>query len=378
MKQRTEHKEPFVRMVKRAAIAPGKAWAIRGAALVGALLMGALLLLILGHNSLGIYGEMARGAFGGAMYLKETARTAVPLLISAIGIAFAFKMQFWNIGAEGQILAGGIAASAVAIHYDAQFAAWAAETGSALPKVLLLLLMFAAAVAAGGLYGVVPAIFKSKWGTNETLFTLMLNYIALQYVKFLTYQPVWKMPGTSFPKIRMFDPIATLPKVFGVHIGWIFALLLVVLAHFYLTRTKHGYEIAVVGESENTAHYAGINVKRVIIRTMAISGGIGGLAGYLLASGVGHTISTGLAGGRGFTAIVVAWLGKLNPFAMVFVAFFLVFMEKGAGQIATQFNLNENASDIITGIILFFILGCEFFIHYHVELRKREKEAAKA
>lgn len=200
MKQRTEHKEPFVRMVKRAAIAPGKAWAIRGAALVGALLMGALLLLILGHNPLGIYGEMARGAFGGAMYLKETARTAVPLLISAIGIAFAFKMQFWNIGAEGQILAGGIAASAVAIHYDAQFAAWAAETGSALPKVLLLLLMFAAAVAAGGLYGVVPAIFKSKWGTNETLFTLMLNYIALQYVKFLTYQPVWKMPGTSFPK----------------------------------------------------------------------------------------------------------------------------------------------------------------------------------
>ena len=159
MKQRTEHKEPFVRMVKRAAIAPGKAWAIRGAALVGALLMGALLLLILGHNPLGIYGEMARGAFGGAMYLKETARTAVPLLISAIGIAFAFKMQFWNIGAEGQILAGGIAASAVAIHYDAQFAAWAAETGSALPKVLLLLLMFAAAVAAGGLYGVVPAIF---------------------------------------------------------------------------------------------------------------------------------------------------------------------------------------------------------------------------
>ena len=158
----------------------------------------------------------------------------------------------------------------------------------------------------------------------------------------------------------------------------ILVLVLTVGMYIYLKHSKQGYEIAVVGESENTAHYAGINVKRVIIRTMAISGGIGGLAGYLLASGVGHTISTGLAGGRGFTAIIVAWLGKLNPFAMVFVAFFLVFMGKGAGQIATQFNLNENASDIITGIILFFILGCEFFIHYQVELRKREKEAAKA
>ena len=175
MKQRAEQKDPFVRIAKRASIASGKAWGIRAIAFLGALLTGALLLLILGHNPLNIYGEMARGAFGGAMYLKETARTAVPLLISAIGIAFAFKMQFWNIGAEGQILVGGIAASAVAIYYDAQFATWAAETGSALPKIALLLLMFLAAFVAGGLYGVIPALFKSKWGTNETLFTLMLN-----------------------------------------------------------------------------------------------------------------------------------------------------------------------------------------------------------
>ena len=148
--------------------------------------------------------------------------------------------------------------------------------------------------------------------------------------------------------------------------------------YVYMQFSKQGYEIAVVGESENTAHYAGINVSRVIIRTMAISGGIGGLAGYLLATGVGHTISTGLAGGRGFTAIVVAWLGKLNPFAMLLVAFFLVFMEKGAIQIATQFNLNENASDILTGVILFFILGCEFFINYRIELRQHAREEVKA
>ena len=146
----------------------------------------------------------------------------------------------------------------------------------------------------------------------------------------------------------------------------------------YMRYTKQGYEISVVGESENTAHYAAINVKRVIIRTMAICGGIAGIAGYLLAAGVGHTISVGLAGGRGFTAIVVAWLGKLNPFAMMLVAFGLVFMEKGALQIASDFSINENASEILTGILLFFILGCEFFINYRLEFRKHDKEDVKA
>ena len=226
----------------------------------------------------------------------------------------------------------------------------------------------------------IPAFFKAHWNTNETLFTLMLNYIAMQLVSFAIVY--WETPKGSnhVGLINNQTKAGWLPSIGGngYLLPIIIVMVLMVLMYLYMNYSKQGYEIAVVGESENTAHYAGINVKRVIIRTMAISGGIGGLAGYLLASGVGHTISTGLAGGRGFTAIIVAWLGKLNPFAMVFVAFFLVFMEKGAGQIATQFNLNENASDIITGIILFFILGCEFFIHYQVELRKREKEAAKA
>ncbi|MDD6045825.1 MAG: ABC transporter permease [bacterium] len=374
MKRRAEHKEPFVRMAKRASIAPATAWMIRGAALLGALLMGALLLLILGHEPLRIYREMARGAFGGAMYLKETARTAVPLLISAIGIAFAFKMQFWNIGAEGQILVGAIAASAVAIYYDAQFAAWAAETGSVLPRVLLLLLMFFAAVVAGGIYGLVPAIFKSKWGTNETLFTLMLNYIALQYVKFLTYQPAWKMAGTSFPKVRMFEPIATLPKVLGVHIGWIFALLIVVLAYFYLTRTKQGYEIAVVGESTNTARYAGINVSKVYLRTMFLSGALSGFAGYLICAGADGTLTENTAGGIGFTAITVAWLAKMNPFAMLIVAIFIAALDRGAG-FQSSSGVPESCAEVLVGIVLFFMLGCEFFINYKLVFRGKEAVA---
>ncbi len=375
MKKRAEHQEPFVRMTKRASITAGKAWMIRGIALLGAIVAGALLLLILGHNPFGIYGEMVRGAFGGTMYIKETVRTAVPLLISAIGIAFAFKMKFWNIGAEGQILVGGIAASAVAIHYDAQFAAWAAESGSILPRILLLVLMFLAAIAAGGLYGVVPAIFKSKWGTNETLFTLMLNYIALQYVKYLAYQPAWKMAGTSFPKVRIFDPIAVLPKVMGIHIGWIIALVLVVVAHFYLTRTKQGYEIAVVGESTNTARYAGINVSKVYLRTMFLSGALCGLAGYLVVSGADGTLTEGTAGGVGFTAITVAWLAKMNPITMLIVAVFIAALDRGAG-FQSSTGVPESCAEVLVGIILFFMLGCEFFINYKLVFRGRKEAAA--
>ena len=151
-------------------------------------------------------------------------------------------------------------------------------------------------------------------------------------------------------------------------------LALTLALYLYMRFSKHGYEIAVVGESENTARYAGINVSRVILRTMAISGAICGLAGFVIVSGCSHTISTSTAGGRGFTSIIVSWLSKFNPFMMILVSFFLVFMEKGAMEIATQFKLNESASDVITGIILFFILGCEFFCNYRVSMRHARKE----
>ena len=188
------------------------------------------------------------------------------------------------------------------------------------------------------------------------------------------YQPVWKMPGTSFPKIRMFDPIATLPKVFGVHIGWIFALLLVVLAHFYLTRTKHGYEIAVVGESTNTARYAGINVSKVYLRTMFLSGALSGFAGYLICAGADGTLTESTAGGIGFTAITVAWLAKMNPFAMLIVAIFIAALDRGAG-FQSSSGVPESCAEVLVGIILFFMLGCEFFINYKLVFRGKEAVA---
>ncbi len=352
------HREPLVRIVKRGDIPAKKIWAIRALAALGAVLTGALLILALGHNPAAVYVQMVVGAVGSKTALVETIKKAIPLTGAAIAIAPAFKMKFWNIGAEGQIMAGAIAASYFALFHS-----------QSMPRPLLLAVMLTAALLAGAVWGVIPALFKAKWGTNETLFTLMFNYIILGFERYLQNGP-WKKPSSGgFPKIAMFDDAARLPRLFGVHIGWIFVLLLVIGMTVYLRRSKHGYEIAVVGESEPTARYAGMNVARIIVRTMLISGAIAGLVGFLQVSGANYTLTENTAGGIGFTAITVAWLAKLNPIAMVFIAAFLAVLQKGSGRIQTEFLIPASAAEVLTGIILFFMLGCEFFIHYRLVLR---------
>lgn len=362
-------KEPLMHIVKRDNDTLLRGILVRLAAVALALVVCAVVIVgLTGMNPLSVYAGIWNGAVGTTRRVWITLRDSAILLCIAFAVMPAFKMRFWNIGAEGQVLVGAMTTAAVMI-YGKDLPAWAVYTLCPL-----------AGVAAGMLWGIVPAFFRAKWNTNETLFTLMLNYIAIQLVSY--FMVFWENPKGSnqVGLINGQTKLGWLPNIAGNSYAFPFLIVMVlmVLLYIYMTYSKQGYEIAVVGESENTAHYAGINVGRVIIRTMAISGGIAGLAGYLLTSGVGHTISTGVAGGRGFTAIVVAWLGKLNPFAMFFVAFFLVFMQKGANQIAGQFGLNENASDILTGIILFFVLGCEFFITYRVEFRKRKREEVKA
>ena len=376
-------KEPLFHVVKRDNSGFVRNILVRVIALALALIAaGIVIVLLTGMNPLHVYAALWDGAVGTSRRAWITTRDAAILLCIGFAVMPAFRMRFWNIGAEGQVLVGAMATAAVMIY------------GKNLPGWAMYTLCPLAGIAAGALWGVIPAFFKAHWGTNETLFTLMLNYIATQLVAFGII--FWETPPGSnsvglinskgkigwLPNINFNKDgaIAWLPKI--KNNSYLLPILIVVgmavILYVYMRYTKQGYEISVVGESENTAHYAAINVKRVIIRTMAICGAIGGIAGYLLAAGVGHTISTGLAGGRGFTAIVVAWLGKLNPFAMMLVAFGLVFMEKGALEIASQFNLNENASEILTGILLFFILGCEFFINYRLEFRKREKGGVKA
>lgn len=353
-------KEPLLRMAKRDTISSQKAWIIRGIAFLLSLVTGGILILILGHNPFAVYKAMVVGAWGTSTVMRETIKLAVPLLITAIGISFAFKMKFWNIGAEGQILVGAVVAG-----YFGLF------TAHIFPKVPLVILMMIAGMVAGGLYGLLPAVCKAKWGTNETLFTLMLNYIALAFIKYLMNGP-WKAPGSSFPKIAMLVPGARLTKVLGVHWGWILALVLVVVSQIYFTKTKQGYEIAVVGESNSTARYAGINVSKVFIRTMFISGALCGLVGMLQFAGADFTITESTAGGVGFTAITVAWLAKMNPYGMLIVSVFIAMLDRGSNAIQTQFKIPASASELLIGIILFFMLGCEFFISYRLIWRGKE------
>lgn len=365
-KENISQKEPWIRMSKRDYIGIGKAWGIRLVAVFLSLVVCALVIVaITKQNPLEVYLGIADGAVGSSRRIWVTIRETLVLLCIAIGLTPAFQMRFWNIGAEGQILMGGTITAALMIY-----------CGDAMPNWLLLLVIFVASALAGMLWGLIPAFFKAHFNTNETLFTLMLNYVAMQIVTFCIV--FWENPAGSNTVgiINAATRAGWFPEVFGNSYGLnvILVMALTVGMFIYMRYSKQGYEIAVVGESQNTARYAGIDVKKVIIRTMMISGAICGAAGALIVSGASHTISTSTAGGRGFTAIIVAWMSKFNPFAMILVSLFLVFMQQGSIQIASQFGLNENASDIITGILLFFLIGCEFFINYKLEFRKRDRE----
>lgn len=351
-----------IHMKKRDTISPLKAWGIRIIAVILSLIVCALVIVALVHqNPLEVYSGIIKGAAGNERRLWVTIREMLVLLLIAVGLTPAFKMKFWNIGAEGQVLMGAAAATALMIYVKT------------LPNWLLIIVIIIASCLAGLIWGIIPAIFKAYLNTNETLFTLMLNYVAMQFVTFCIV--FWENPvgSNTVGIVNSADRLGWFPEIFGNKYGLnvILVVLVAVMMMIYLKYSKHGYEISVVGESENTARYAGINVKKVIIRTMAISGAICGLAGAITVCGASHTISTSTAGGRGFTAIIVAWMAKFNTGAMVIVSLLLVFMQQGAIQIATQFGLNESASDVITGIILFFMIGSEFFINYELDFGKK-------
>jgi simple sugar transport system permease protein len=281
-------------------------------------------------------------------------RIFVPLLGAALAVGLAFKMRFWNIGAEGQILLGGIAATYFALFHNN------------MPRPVLLIVMGLAAAVAGGLWGLLPAFFRARWGTNETLFTLMLNYVALGFILYLKSVPSWRREGEMHPIIDMFPTAARLPQLGGIHIGWVMVLALAVIVYLYLAKSKQGYQLSVVGESENTARYAGMNVKNIIMRTMLLSGAIAGLAGFWQVSGADFTLNETTAGGVGFTAIIVAWLARLNPLIMIPVAAFIAILERGAIRIQTAFAIPATIANVLIGIVLFSMLACEFFVQYRV------------
>lgn len=351
-------KDPLVRIAKKDAVSTQKMVLLSVLAFLLAVTAGGIFILALGYNPFLVYGTIIGGAFRSSLSTQGTIKVAIPLLISALGITLAFKMQFWNIGAEGQIIMGGIFATYFALFHND----W--------PHWMLMTAMFAAGAAGGGLWALIPAVFKTSYGTNETLFTLMLNYIALYMIRYLAEGPWLDPKASGFPKIASFEKNARLDEIFGVHAGWLIGLLLVIVIFIYLKYSKQGYEIAIVGESENTARYAGMNVRKIVMRTMFLSGAVCGIAGMAQVSGAAYTLGEGVAGGTGFTAIIVAWLARLNPFVILLVTAAFSVLVKGSSVMQSSFGLSTSVSDILQGIILFFILGFDFFTRYKLIFRK--------
>ncbi len=334
---------------------------VRAVAILSALIVaGVLITLLANENPVQIYTEMFKGVFGTKRRIWNTLQDIAILLCISLAVTPAFKMRFWNCGAEGQVLIGGLATVSVMFFL-----------GDKMPLPLLIAVMIAASIAAGIIWAVIPAVFKALWNTNETLFTLMMNYVAIQIVAWFLKKFVKSGSGVMETMSEYGLPVIGGQKFL---LNIIVVAVVTVLSYIYLKYSKQGYEISVVGESENTAKYIGISVKKVIIRTLLVSGAICGLAGLLIVGGTNHTISTTAVAGRGFTAIMVSWLAKFNPFVMVFTTFLIVFLSRGAGQITTTFGVPSSISDIITGIMLLFIIGCEFFLRYKIVFTKHTKE----
>lgn len=355
-------REPLAYISKRDNVSLTYRIAVRAIAIVLALIVcGVVTKVLTGDNPISIYQTIVHGAVGKGRLLVTIHDIAILLCIS-LAVTPAFRMRFWNTGAEGQVLIGCLATAACMF--------W---LGGKVSDGVLILIMTVSAIVSGMIWGVIPAIFKAQWKTNETLFTLMMNYVAIQLVEYFL-----KIADKSGSNVVGPDLLSHgwLPDIFGVKylLNIIIVAVITVLMQIYLKYSKHGYEISVVGESENTARYIGINVKKVIIRTMLVSGAICGLAGLLLVGGSSHSIDSNLVGGRGFTAIMVSWLGKFNPITMILTTLLLVFLGRGADEVTSKFGLNGDFSDILTGIILFFIIGCEFFINYKINFSHRKKE----
>ena len=344
---------------KRVAIPWYVAWAIRLGAIVLAMIVCALVTTLLtGENPIGVYATIIEGSFGTIRKFWVLLQELAILLCISLALTPAFKMRFWNIGGEGQVLIGGLATAACMFYL-----------GGKMPSGLLILVMIAASIVAGAIWAVIPAFFKAKWNTNETLFTLMMNYVAIQLVSF--FCNTWDRKGSGIVGIINANTRAGwFPEIGGQEylLNVLIVAVLTFAVYAYLRWSKQGYELSVVGESVRTARYVGIKVEKVILRTMLISGALCGVAGLLLVGGTDHTISTTTAGGRGFTAVMVSWLAKFNPVFMVLTSFLLAFLSRGSSQIAQNFGLNHAFGDILTGIILFFIIGSEFFINYRISL----------
>lgn len=371
----SKQREPLVRVVKRDSIHPLLKVAFYLLAILFALTVGGVLLFAIGVNPLVLYKDMFTIGMLGSRFAYKSVEGLltifVPLLITSLALSLSFKMRFWNIGGEGQFIIGALAAATVALKF-----------GNSMPPFPLLVLMFLASMLCAGLYGGVVALLNVRFRTNETLLTLMLNYIALYLLRFFgETQAPWNFylsDESVRPVFQKFPEAAFMPTIsigkFSLNISFIFAILICVGVYFYLKKTKQGYEISVVGDSANTARYAGMNVPKIIVRTMFLSAALIGLAGGFYVSGA-KVLSTSVTNNVGWTGIIVAWLAKLNTFAIFGVALLISIMQYGVQAASTQFPIiDSNFADLLQGIILFFVLAADFFIRFKLVFRKNAKK----
>jgi simple sugar transport system permease protein len=344
--------------------------------IVLALVAGGVLLLIVGVNPLETYKAMVQGAFGSAYSISETLVRATPLMLTGLAVSIAFRMLFWNIGAEGQLAMGAFAASGVAIFLP-----------KAVPGIsawVLLPLMLAAGFIGGALWGLIPAALKAFLSVNEIITSLMLNYVAILWIQYLYYGP-WKDPlGFGFPGTAPFVETAWLPRLKDtewlpqlfntgrLHWGLVLAIVAAVLVWLILDRTRWGYEIKIIGENPRAARYAGISIARNILLVMIISGGLAGLAGFVQVAGISHRLQQGIVVGDGYTAIIIAWLARLNPFGVLIVAVLMAALFVGGDQIQITMGLPAAVALVLQGAILFFVLGGNFFTQYRIRWTSRQ------
>lgn len=359
-------KQPFVRFVRRENVTVKRTAAVTAAAILFALVLGAILLAFSGANPFTFYWAVISGNFTNAIAFRNLIRAIVPLLITSLGIAVAFKLKFWNIGAEGQFMMGALCAMTVAL-----------LLGNALPSFLTVLLVAFFGGLGGAVFGGIVGFFKVKFGTNETLLTLMLNYVAQYLVAYLVDVEFFKKPGGGIPVFKIIPSAAWLSEIrigsFSFDTALIVALFLVVGLFLYFKYTKHGYEIAVVGDSPATALYAGMNVKKVTLRTVLLSAFIVGLAGALQLQGPAsaHTMSTGITGGMGWTGIIIAWLCRLNPFGILLGSSLMGILERGCEIARMNTGVSAASADILQGVILFSVLAFDLFIRFKPVFRQK-------
>jgi len=329
------------------------------------LLFGALLLAVSGANPFVTYAAMLRGALGSAYSLSEVLVKTIPLILTGLAVSLAFRMRFWNIGAEGQLTMGAVAAAGMALFWS-----------QGLPDWTILPLSILAGCVAGALWAGIPAVLKATLNVDETLTTLMMNYVAILYSEHL-YYIAWRAEGYNSGTEQITEA-AWLTRFAGrAHTGLFFGLILAVALWAVFRYTRWGFELKIIGSNPTAARYLGISIARNIVVTLLISGAISGLAGAVEVLGLSHRLQQGISVGYGYTAIIIAWMAQLNPLGVVFVAFLMAALLVGGDQIQMKMRLPASVGVVLQGMLLIPMLAGSLFREYALELRRPGDEVAR-